>query len=116
MKKLILLCCALSCVLGLISCGSKSGKDFDPAPTGSFQATVVEAHDDYLMVEPLAGSNESKSADRIHVSLKNKTISWPNPTVNDVIEISYDGSIMETYPAQLGEVYHIEIVTATSTN
>ena len=29
----------------------------------------------------------------------------------DVVEIEYDGSIMETYPAQLGKVYSIRVVT-----
>lgn len=72
----------------------------------TFQATVLEAGDAQILVEPVSGSAELASADQIYVS---------NPDAvalqaGDVVEITYDGSIMETYPAQLGEVYSIEIV------
>ena len=111
MKKLIVLICILVCVCGMASCDSQSGKDHDEVETFSFNAKVLETHDSYLLVEPLADSNECKSADRIQVSLKNKTTSWTMPNVGDLIKIVYDGTMMETYPAQLGEVYHIEVLT-----
>lgn len=69
----------------------------------SFQATVIEIQDSYILVEPFAGSTELLSADRIYL---------PNPDnielqLGEYIEIEYDGSIMETDPAQLGKVYRI---------
>ena len=36
----------------------------------------------------------------------------PEPKVGDVIEITYDGSIAESYPAQITEVYGIKVVEA----
>ena len=111
MRKLIALALALIGVIGLVACGSKSGKDFDQTETCSFCARVLEVRDDCLLVEPLDDTNESKSADKIQVSLKSKTASWDIPTVDNIIKIVYDGSIMESYPAQLREVYHIEILS-----
>lgn len=84
----------------LIDSLDRSGLSF------TFQATVLEANDTQILVEPVSGSAELASADQIYVS---------NPDAvalqaGDMVEITYDGSIMETYPAQLGEVYSIEIV------
>ncbi len=116
MKKMIALVLVMFCLLSLAACDNESGKDFDEAETYSFHAKVLEVHDSYLLVEPLADSNESKSADKIQVSLKDKTTSWPMPVVDELINIVYDGSIMETYPAQLGKVYRIEILITEPTN
>ncbi len=110
MKRFMAFVLAWIAVLGLAACDHKSGKDFDPAETFSFHAAVLEVHDSYLLVEPSADSNESKSADKIQVSLKDKTSSWPMPAVGDFVNIVYDGNLMETYPAQLGNVYRIEIL------
>ena len=80
----------------------------------SFHAKVLEVHDKYLLVEPLADSNESKSADKIEIPLKEKE-SWPIPAVDDLVKVVYDGNIMETYPARLGNVYRVEILTIIPT-
>ncbi len=110
MKRFMALVFALIGVLGLAACDHKSGKDFDEAKTVSFHAKVLEVHDNYLLVEPFADNSESKSAGKIQVSLKDKTSSWPMPAVGDFVNIVYDGNLMETYPAQLGNVYRIEIL------
>ena len=36
--------------------------------------------------------------------------SSPEPEVGDVLEIEYDGSIAESYPARITNVYSIRIV------
>lgn len=72
-----------------------------------FQATVLEATDTYILVEPVAGSVELSSSDQISLS-NEEGIALQ---AGDVVEIEYDGSIMETYPAQLGKVYSIRVVT-----
>lgn len=110
MKKIITLFLIIACTLSLIACDKQSGKDFDKAETYSFQAKVLDVSENSLMVEPLPDTNEIRSADKITVSLKNKTTSWPSPSVGDIISIVYDGSIMESYPAQLGNVYQIKII------
>lgn len=72
----------------------------------TFQATVLEVNDTQLLVEPAAGSAELASADQIYVS----TPEAATFQTGDIVEITYNGSIMETYPAQLGEVYGIQTV------
>ena len=72
----------------------------------SFQAVVLEADDKMLLVEPVEGSAERSSADKIYVANEDD---W-KPAAGDLVEIEYDGSIMESYPAQLGKVYRINIV------
>lgn len=79
----------------------------EPDGTVTFRATVLEVSDGYLLVEPVEGSLELSSSDRI--SLMNMPTS-PKPQVGDVVEIQYDGAIMESYPAQLGQVYSIRVV------
>jgi len=75
----------------------------------SFQATVLEVHDTYLLVEPAEGAWERSSSDKIEVSLQDKT-SWPVPQVGDTVNVFYNGELMETYPARVGKVYRVEIV------
>ena len=48
-------------------------------------------------------------ADRITVPLQHLHPA-KEPVVGDVVEISYNGVIMESYPAQLGEVYSIRVM------
>ena len=84
----------------------------EPADIVSFLAKVLEVKDNYLLVVPLADSNESKSADKIEVPLAGKT-SWPVPAVGDTVNIFYSGGIQETYPARITKVHRVEIETAS---
>lgn len=75
----------------------------------SFSAMVLEIHDGYYLVEPVEGSWELSSADRIEVPIRNAHPS-PEPEVGDVIEIEYSGEILETYPARITDVYGIRVI------
>lgn len=82
----------------------------------TFEAVVLEIRDgSYYLVEPVAGSLELSSADRIVVYTGDLSSAdaWPSEgevEVGDVIEITYSGEIMETDPAQLGEVYGVKVI------
>ncbi len=107
MKKLIALVLALVCVFGLVACNQKSGKDFDiPDDHNLLGAKILEIHDDYFIVEPLAGMEDLVSAGKVHVPTRNAD---PNTDwqVGDLVVITYDGKALETYPVQLGQVYKI---------
>lgn len=52
---------------------------------------------------------ERSSADRITVPMKNMDAS-KEPEVGDTLEIVYDGMIAESYPAQITNVYSIDVV------
>ena len=76
----------------------------------SFRATVQEVNESFLLVEPVQGCPERTSADKIEVSLQGKT-SWPVPQVGDAVNVVYNGDLMETYPARIGKLYRVEIVS-----
>ena len=59
--------------------------------------------------KPVEGSWELSSADRIEVPIRNVHPS-PEPEIGDVIEIEYAGEILETYPAQIADVYGIKVI------
>ena len=117
MKKLIALVLTLVCMLGLIGCDGKINMDSDmsteqqqldkPNEQHQFNATILEIYDNHLLVEPCAGMDELKSSDKIEVSIQNidKSIEWK---VGDYVLITYDGIILETYPARLNQVYKVE--------
>ena len=113
MKKLLLL--LLICMAVLIACTNEAANNDTKDKTFSFLATVLEANENYLIVEPNTESIERKSADKIQVSLQDKS-PYPVPQVGDTINIVYNGEIMESYPARIGKVYRIEIINSPATN
>ena len=53
----------------------------------------------------LDGSLELDSADKFYISNEENL----ELQIGDLVEISYNGEIMESYPAQLGEVYEMHL-------
>lgn len=78
-------------------------------PEVSFEATILEVQDTYFLIEPVEGSVERNSASQITVPIKNVDTSI-EPEVGDIIEITYDGMIAESYPAQIMNVYGIKMI------
>ncbi len=75
--------------------------------TSSFFAKVIESKAKYIIVEPAEGSQERKSSDKIHIGLGkyNDAIYM----VGTNLKITYNGLIMETYPAKIDAI-KIEIL------
>lgn len=73
-------------------------------------AKVLEVSNGAVLVEPMPGSAELNSADKIWVPMLMDT--EPALRVGEIVRICYDGQLMETYPAQIGEVFRIQVVTA----
>ena len=111
MRKQVLVILVLSLILAVTACGTSSGGESEIVGNekATFQATILEIHDGYYLVDPVAGSTELNSADQITVPMTNMNPS-PEPEVGDVLEIEYDGSIAESYPAQITNVYSISVV------
>lgn len=107
MKKYISIILSIICILSLIGCGKKEPV-VDP-PNVSFQATILEISNQTYLVEPVEGSQELTSADRITVPMSTMSPS-PEPKVGDIIEITYNGEIAESYPAEISEIYGIKVV------
>lgn len=79
-----------------------------PDDRSVFQATVVELYETSCLVEPAEGSWEAQSADRIVVPTDEAFAA--DAAVGDLVEITHSGDLMESYPAQLGQVYGIKII------
>ncbi len=81
----------------------------DETTVYSFEAEVMEAGD-YLLVTPEEESNEFRSSDKISVGSNDAVITnneGEKITVQelkpgDILKITYNGIILESYPAQIG--------------
>ncbi len=73
--------------------------------TVTFQATVIDTAADSILVKPIEGSLELNSADQFRIPNKEQL----ELQIGDLVEITYNGEILETYPAQLGDVYKITL-------
>ena len=62
-----------------------------------FIGTILEVNDNSIIVEPIEGSYERKSSDKIII----KRITNQNYVIGNKIKITYDGTINESYPAQI---------------
>lgn len=67
-----------------------------------FIATIIEATDNSIVVEPEAGTNERKSSDKISMGIT-RPINGTNDfyVKGNKVKITYNGVIMESYPAQI---------------
>lgn len=98
-------------VATLCSCGKQEQGNPIVLPDNNqvsvtFQAAVVEINNDTIFIKPADGSLELGSADKFRIS-NEKSLELQ---VGDLIEIDYNGEIMESYPAQLGEIYKITVI------
>ena len=90
-------------ILLLVSCGSGEKDE-----ATSFVATVLE-NQSSLLVEPQKNTTEIRSSDKIVVHTNNtkiydasgEEISISEIKVGELIKITYDGMIAESYPAQI---------------
>ena len=79
----------------------------------TFEAEILEIRDGSYLVKP-ESSWAINSADLIEVPMK-KLDPALEPQLGDIIEISYGGGILETYPARIKEVYSIRVVKEAET-
>ncbi len=71
--------------------------------------TVMSVNGDDILVKPVDGSPELKSSNKFSLSAKE----FPDdikPKAGMKLEITYNGGILETYPAQFGNVHKIVAV------
>ena len=107
-------------VLGLIIVSFLVGCGSEPEKEASFVGVVLENGQDYLLVEPVEGSQELASADKIMVSIGENTQLSLNGktdsiTIEDIgegsrVEIFYNGAIAESYPAQINSSHKIVLL------
>ncbi|NLK96465.1 MAG: DUF3221 domain-containing protein [Epulopiscium sp.] len=107
--------------IGLAGCGAMS-KDNSSSLKVSFEAVVIE-NGENLIVVPDTSSNEAKASDKIVVHTNNASIMDANNQeiqiedipIGHIVEITYNGEIMESYPAQIS-ADKIQLHETSSTN
>lgn len=73
-----------------------------------FKAEIIEIYDNDVIVKPEGNSNIAKSSDKISIS---KEIFKENEVeIGDMVSIEFNGIILESYPAQLGQVFSVELL------
>ena len=68
----------------------------------TFFATILEINGNSVLVEPIPGEEELYSADKISFDTENLANIGAN--AGDMVEITYIGGIMESYPAKVRAV------------
>ena len=115
MKKWIAFVFAFVCLLGSGGCNSNKDIPFDE--TGAFFiAKVVEIKETTMLVEVTYKGNCGVS-EGDQVSIPTEKIagildSDPSIVTDNYVRIEFDGSLMETYPLKLGEVFKIDVTNA----
>ena len=103
----LVVCAALAVFLMTDPSGNQpSGTAEDPY---TMVAVITEIQNGTLLVRPVDGSWELSSSDSFSIPIQHMPSS-PEPRVGDMLQIKYNGYILETYPASLGEIYSIEVV------
>lgn len=74
-----------------------------------FYGKIIEATNSYIIVEPNEGEEVRKSADKISIELSENNDALYMVGTN--VRVTYNGTIMETYPAQV-EAIKIELKSA----
>lgn len=67
--------------------------------TTSFHAKILEIDGNSIIVQPMEGEKESRSSDKIAFS--RAELEDIDVAVGDVVTITYNGGIAESYPAQI---------------
>ena len=102
MKRILALFLILGILLSFAGCAKKEEQPQNTAPTPaleSFTATILEFGTNSVLVQPVEGESELRSADKI--SFGTKDLEQLPVSAGSRVVIYYDGMIMESYPAQI---------------
>ena len=95
-------------ISGDIDDSADAGGQEGTAETVTFVATVLEMGDGYLLAEPVEGDAMLATADRILVSVGDAALP-DGLAAGAVVEITFDGMVRESYPAQISGVTEIRL-------
>jgi uncharacterized alpha/beta hydrolase family protein len=111
-KKFIFLVVLLLLAIIIIAAVTRLIISQDNIEKVSFNAAVIENNGTSLLVNPAEGSSELNSSDKIvvRVQVENAVLKDLSEfTVGSKVKITYDGMIMESYPAQIN-AYSVEFI------
>ena len=99
----------IACAVVTVCFATNPKQDFSQERR-TVQARITEVEDGSFLVTPVKGSQELSSGDLFRVPITNMPPS-PEPRVGDIVEITYDGFILESYPGQFGTIYSMRVVS-----
>lgn len=106
MKKFISTLLALVCVFGLCGCNADKGNAPNDDVTNDNTYIVMEVTESSLLVAEIGENGKAIEAKQYSVP------NWFYPSteikVDYEISITHNGSILETFPMQFGEIYKME--------
>ena len=105
----VMVAAAAACAVVTV-CFATNPKQDIPQEQRTVQARITEIEDASFLVTPVEGAWKLSSSDLFRVSIKNMPPS-PEPQVGDIVEITYDGFILESDPAQFSNVHSIRVVS-----
>ena len=85
------------------------GATMDKVNVAIFRAKVLDVDERAVLVEPLEGARELLSADKFYISLHHLQ-DLPEMQVGDILEITYNGLIRESYPCQITGTISVKVV------
>ncbi len=108
----VMVAAVIACAVVTV-CFATDPKGDLPQELHTVQARITEVEDRAFLAAPVEGSWELSSSDLFRVPITDVTDMSPSPEpqVGDVLEITYDGTILESYPAQFGTVYSVRVVS-----
>ncbi|MBQ6292774.1 MAG: hypothetical protein IJK77_02715 [Lachnospiraceae bacterium] len=107
----IILLAVIACIAVAVCFLTNPKKNEEPEMQRTvFVAEIMKIEGDLMYVTPQAGSAEARSCSNIEVSVKNIEPAGTVPEAGDLVQIEYDGYILEVYPARLNEVYSVRLL------
>lgn len=124
-NKIIFFICLVAILVSMTGCGNSNEiiKDVVDEPIIEepsnkkviFQGLIIDVLDKSILVQPNKEYSESKSSDKIVVGYENLGLK-NEYSVGDTVAIEYNGIILESYPAQLGEVFSVKLIAKGKEN
>lgn len=106
---LVLLALSVSVFSGCVIISNSAGETIAYSKSAKedhfFKAEIIEMSEKALVIKPLDEYSEARSSDKISIP---NWFAKDAVKVGDIIGISYDGVILESYPAQLSKIFSME--------
>lgn len=109
MKKILCITACLLLIASFAACDKKSNGGEVVGRGHVFEAVVKAVNEESILVMPAVGTDEVSAATDIGLVVV-KSDSIPQVKVGDKVRIDYDGTMTRSIPAQLGEVYSLEVI------
>ncbi len=113
MKDLIILICTVlgfsGCTKTLPETNGENEATKEPVSEESFKGEIVEKYDDSYLLCTLP--EEENLTGLYYINNISKVSGSEDVEVGDIVEVYFDGGIMETYPAQIGSASYLKYIS-----